>query len=197
MRFRNQDAAWTSWEAYSGSKSWPIAAVENTVRYVWAEFRDPAGNVIQVWDSIYYDAVRRLRFMAEQIYIEDDADGGLAGPGEIFWHFGGYNTSDVASNIYNTDESVGVPIESGNHYDFADASMIISMANIRGESYRLVLRIAEDDWVGVGGYVWSNEGSVTYYQSSDQSSGWGIGSRSLHASGTPGGTMYFRIEKVD
>ncbi len=196
MRFSNQSGVWPpSWETYTASKPWTIASGEGSNSYVYGQFQDDAGNLLEYNDFILYDAIRSLRFTAEQIHIENDAE--TIGPGEILWNFGGNDTSGDAFTIYNTDESTVELIESNNTYDFGDVSVIISMDNVPGESYRLVFRIAEDDWFEVGGLVWSDEATVTYYYG-EGSSGWGIGTgKSIYAGGTPSGTMYFKIELVD
>jgi hypothetical protein len=196
MRFSNQYGVWPLWETYTTSKPWTIASVEGSNSYVYGQFSDDAGNILERNTFILYDAIRRLRFTAEQIHIEDDAE--LIGPGEILWNFGGFNTSEDTFTIYNTDESTAEPTESGSTFDFADVSVTISMANVPGESYRLAFSIAEDDIIGSGsGLNWSNAATVTYSYG-DNSSGWAIGiGTSIYAGGTPSGTMYFKIELVD
>ena len=196
MRFTNQSGNWPlSWETYTATKPWTITAEEGFNSYVYGQFQDDAGNLLEFNNYILYDAVRNLRLTAEQIYIKDDAE--LIGPGDILWNFGGNDTSGDAFTIYNTDESSEKQIESNSTYDFADVSTIISIDNIPGESYRLVFRIAEDMWVLPGGLNWSDEAARTYY-SSDGPSGWGIDTGlTIEAGGTPSGTMYFKIELVD
>ncbi len=194
MRFANEDMSWSSWETLQANRSWSILSFENRDVYVYAQFRDAAGNTVQVSDSIYYDGIRRLRFTAESIQIADDNDG--LNPGDIFWQFYGYNTDDAYFAIYNLGQTEQVQIESGGTYDFPDVSVIIRMSNWPGESYRIALKIADDD--GILGVGWSEEGSVVFYRD-DPDANWGIGSRSLYAWGFngPEGTMYFKVEKID
>lgn len=44
MRFSNDNATWTGWEAYASSKSWVLASGAGT-RTAYVQFRDGAGNV--------------------------------------------------------------------------------------------------------------------------------------------------------
>ena len=103
MRFTNQSGNWLSWETYTATKPWTITSVEGSNSYVYGQFQDDAGNLLEYTNFILYDAVRNLKITAEQIHIEDDAGG--IGPGEILWNFGGNDTSGDAFTIYNTDES--------------------------------------------------------------------------------------------
>lgn len=43
MRFSNEGATWSGWEAYGTSKSWPLSAGDG-VKTVYAEYKDVAGN---------------------------------------------------------------------------------------------------------------------------------------------------------
>lgn len=195
MRFNNPGGSWTTWYAYSDSpKSWPIAAVENTDRQVWAQFKDPAGNIVEVTDSIYYDAIRTLKFTAEYIWIEVDGDPG-DNAGDLYWNFYGYDSNDAGFAIYN--RSAIATLNEGT-YNFTDVVVERAMSNIPGESYRILFKIFEDD--GLLGVGYSNEVSVTYYAST----GWGIGgTRYLYADsastvlGWPSGSMYFKVEMVN
>jgi len=52
MRFSNEDFVWTDWESYSSSKSWTLRSGDGR-KTVYAEFKDPAGNVSKTYsDSI-------------------------------------------------------------------------------------------------------------------------------------------------
>jgi len=44
MQFNNEGGAWSSWEAYGTSKSWPLSAGDG-VKTVYVQFKDAAGNV--------------------------------------------------------------------------------------------------------------------------------------------------------
>ncbi|MBI5233073.1 MAG: hypothetical protein HY880_01825, partial [Deltaproteobacteria bacterium] len=55
MRFSNDDATWSDWEAYGTSKAWTLAADDGT-KTVYAQFRDSAGNESDSYsDTIIYD----------------------------------------------------------------------------------------------------------------------------------------------
>ena len=44
MRFNNENGAWSDWEAYGKSKSWPLSDGDGA-KTVYAEYKDAAGNV--------------------------------------------------------------------------------------------------------------------------------------------------------
>lgn len=54
MRYRNQGGAWSDWQAYAQTKSWALASPDGT-KTVEAEYRDVAGNVLALADSIVLD----------------------------------------------------------------------------------------------------------------------------------------------
>jgi len=54
MRFRNEDGNWSSWEAYSASKSWTLSSGDGT-KAVYAEYRTPPGNALAQSDTIILD----------------------------------------------------------------------------------------------------------------------------------------------
>lgn len=57
MRFSNDGSTWSSWENYATTKSWLISASakRNASTYVYAQFRDFAGNISPLYsDSIQY-----------------------------------------------------------------------------------------------------------------------------------------------
>lgn len=54
MHFVNYGGSWSSWESYSSTKSWTLTNVEG-FNEVTAEFKDSAGTVTQVSDSIILD----------------------------------------------------------------------------------------------------------------------------------------------
>jgi surfactin synthase thioesterase subunit len=194
MRFINDSTSgtWSAWETYSASKSWTITASENSYRYVYAQFRDAAGNTIQASDYIYYDQVRRLRITAEKIYITNDGDGTLLGSGEIYWNFYGYNTSGAGYTVYSRPSSSYVSMNSGDTYDFPDVSVIVSMDRAPGKTYQLGF------WIGEVDDIDSNDISptATFTYGYDD---WGIGgTRTIYVGGDgPCGYMYFRVESFD
>ncbi|MBI5561633.1 MAG: hypothetical protein HY894_02080 [Deltaproteobacteria bacterium] len=47
MRFSNDHAAWSAWQAYSTMKAWTLTSANGT-KTVYAQFRDGAGNVSAV-----------------------------------------------------------------------------------------------------------------------------------------------------
>ena len=51
MRFRDAGGSWTAWEAYAAAKAWTLPAGDG-IKTVEAEYRDPAGNVRALSDSI-------------------------------------------------------------------------------------------------------------------------------------------------
>jgi hypothetical protein len=193
MRFQNAGGSWSSWQSYQASWSWTITAGEDTYRYVYAEFADAAGNVVQVYDSIYYDAIRTLKFTAQSISFDAGADG-IPSLGEYFWNFYGYDTSDQKFVIYNQPAYKTLP---EGMYDFNDVSVTRAMSNVPGETYRILFQIFEDD--GAGGVGHSNEVSIVY----KADAGWGIGNNSIYADSAsiilnwPSGRMYFNIEFVN
>jgi len=57
MRFSNDNAVWSGWEAYATSKSWTIASAPG-IETVFAQYRDGAGNLSAVYnDTIGLDVV--------------------------------------------------------------------------------------------------------------------------------------------
>jgi hypothetical protein len=187
MRFMNSGGSWTAWETYATTKSWTLVASENSNRYVYAEFKDGAGNVTQYYDYILYDAIRTLRITAEYIVITDDGD--TVGNGEIYWNFYGIGTGGSAFSIYNL-----LPYHSMDEgtWNFADVAVTHSMSNVPGEYYQIRFQIFDDD------SPLSDDASslvtYTYYASSN----WGIGgTRTIYAGGSPSGYMYFKVEYVD
>ncbi|TKJ47080.1 hypothetical protein CEE34_05580 [Candidatus Aerophobetes bacterium Ae_b3a] len=50
MRFKNEDSSWSSWESYSSSRSWTLSS-EDGKKTVYAEFKDPAGNVSKTYSG--------------------------------------------------------------------------------------------------------------------------------------------------
>ncbi len=57
MRFSNDNASWSAWEAYGTSKSWTLVGGDGT-KYVYVQYRDNAGNASgSVNDTIYLDTV--------------------------------------------------------------------------------------------------------------------------------------------
>ncbi len=55
MRFSNDNATWSSWEAYGTSKNWTLASGDGT-KTVYVQFSDNAGNISSSFnDTIYLD----------------------------------------------------------------------------------------------------------------------------------------------
>jgi hypothetical protein len=54
MRFKDEGGSWTSWQAYSESKSWTLPGGDGQ-KTVYAEFKDKAGNTSQCTDTITLD----------------------------------------------------------------------------------------------------------------------------------------------
>lgn len=87
MRFSNwQTSGWSNWEAYQSRKSWTLAGSDGW-KYVYAQFRDAAGNISSSQDSILLDEYRTVRITLEKIHVINDGDGALSGSGEIYWTF--------------------------------------------------------------------------------------------------------------
>jgi YVTN family beta-propeller protein len=57
MRFSNDGASWSNWEVYGTSKSWRLYGSAGT-KTVYAQFRDAAGNIATVNDTILYEAAQ-------------------------------------------------------------------------------------------------------------------------------------------
>ena len=57
MRFSNDGSSWSSWEDFSGTKSWTIASGNGT-RTVYAQFRDAAG----LDSSVYSDIINLVTY---------------------------------------------------------------------------------------------------------------------------------------
>jgi len=56
MRFMdNGNWQWGAWEPYSTTKVRPLSGVNTGTRGVYGQYRDAAGNVVQLYDSIIYD----------------------------------------------------------------------------------------------------------------------------------------------
>ncbi len=55
MRFSNTDGDWPSWEAYDVAKSWTLSSGDG-LKTVYAQYRDAAGNRLDVQDSITLDS---------------------------------------------------------------------------------------------------------------------------------------------
>lgn len=196
IRHNNWYDPWLPWEVFSDStktRSLTIPAAENEMVYIYAQFKDAAGNVAEDVDAIYYDAIRRHRFTAEWIYIEEDTD--AFDPGEIFWYFDGWDTKGEYFVIYNTPQSPPAKIESMSSYEFEDVSVIVTSDNMPGESFQIRFQLADDD--GLLGIDWSNENRWEF----SRDAGWGDGPVSeefwMEVDGWPNGTMYFRVEYVD
>jgi len=61
MRLRNDSAAWGAWEPFATSRSWVLPA-QSGERTVWAQLRDPAGNVSTAYsDSIVFQFPYRIQ----------------------------------------------------------------------------------------------------------------------------------------
>ncbi len=58
MRFSNNNITWSSWEAYSSTKSWTLTA-GNAVKTVYAQYRDVVGNTSVTYSDtiLLYDGV--------------------------------------------------------------------------------------------------------------------------------------------
>ncbi len=56
MRFTNDNTTWPSWEAYGAAKAWTLSNGDGN-KTVYAQFRDLAGNVETVADSILLDTI--------------------------------------------------------------------------------------------------------------------------------------------
>ncbi|MBI5561926.1 MAG: chitobiase/beta-hexosaminidase C-terminal domain-containing protein [Deltaproteobacteria bacterium] len=55
MRFSNDGAAWSAWQAYAATKAWTLSS-GNGVKAVYAQFKDGAGNVsAKAADTIFMD----------------------------------------------------------------------------------------------------------------------------------------------
>ncbi len=192
MRFRNTGGLWSAWQAYASSKTWTLITTENQNSTVSAEFRDAAGNVSSASDTIYFDAIRRVRITAERIHVGDDGDSSFGDPGEMCWGFGALDTDGAWFPVYNLSPDYYHSMESGDTWDFPDVSGIVSLANLSGKQFGIHFRLFDDDGSLMDPDV--SAPSTNYYAYPD----WGIGSTlSIVAVGTPSGTMYFRIELVD
>ncbi|MBI1912826.1 MAG: hypothetical protein HYS21_12605 [Deltaproteobacteria bacterium] len=51
MRFSNDNASWAAWESYTTTKAWTLSSGNGT-KTVYAEFKDPSGNLSSSTDSI-------------------------------------------------------------------------------------------------------------------------------------------------
>ncbi len=67
MRFRNRDASWSSWEAYTATKSWTLIAGDGT-KTVEAEYKDEAGNMLPLTDEIVLEPAAATLTMASSAW---------------------------------------------------------------------------------------------------------------------------------
>jgi hypothetical protein len=89
MRFKDEGGSWTSWQAYTGHKSWTLPGADGT-KTVYVEFRDNAGNTSQCTDSIVLDTT------APVCSISINAGGDYT------------NSTSVTLNLSATDAGSGV-----------------------------------------------------------------------------------------
>lgn len=192
MRFSNDNRNWSSWINYSSQKSWTIVGRENAYSYVYAQFRDAAGNVSSRGDSIYYDAVRRLRITAKYFYCVHDSD---TGSGELKWYFQGYYRDGSGTMRYFDvhNQTTEVSMDDGDTYNFADRSVVISLPRTPTASYTLEFYIREMD----SGNPDDRSPVANRTYGYDQ---WGVGNTvHIYAGGSSGprGLMYYQVTRVD
>lgn len=194
MRFRNATtAAWSSWYSWSSTRAWTIATAENTIQTVYAEFRDPAGNVRATSDGILYDAIRRVRVTPVQLWITND--GNDSGPGRFIWDFCGRNYADPsASNAYTDftvhEQTTGLFLDTNSIVPL-DGGVVVALQRTEGEYFTLHFYLHYD--MGIG--YQSTLASESFYFDD-----WGISTTTkyLYAHDTEaGGYMIYRIDQVD
>lgn len=132
MRFSNNGSSWSAWVPYASTRSWNLVGMEDATIAVHAQFKDIAGNIAQVSDTIVYDAITRLEVLVDRIWVYMDGD--LTGNGEWHWTASyaesdypdvwyvistGYQSIDQGETI-SIDESVVVPLlnEPGRYWLF-------------------------------------------------------------------------------
>jgi len=57
MRFSNDNTTWSGWQSYAPSSGWTLSSGSDGSRTVYFQFRDPAGNMSSVSDSVTLDRV--------------------------------------------------------------------------------------------------------------------------------------------
>ncbi|MEZ4387975.1 MAG: fibronectin type III domain-containing protein [Candidatus Krumholzibacteriia bacterium] len=140
MRFSNNGSSWSAWQDYASTRSWTLAGVENATIPVYAQFRDMAGNVVQVSDTIVYDAVTRLTVSVDRIWVAMDGD--LTGAGE--WHWtASYADSDYP-DAWQTISSGYQVVDQGESITIDD-SVVIILPNQAGHSWTFRWHAWEED----------------------------------------------------
>ncbi len=204
MRFSTMSPPWDprfapAWEPYAAAKSFSINTAENKNEYVYAEFGDGHGNVVQTSDYIYYDAVRTIRFTATSITVYNDGDGG--GGGEIYWSF--YcDSSTNGSYIYNLPESQAHSMDdnsgAGRTWNFDDVSVEVPLFNNSyGQWYHIHFQVFDSD---DGPDSQSDLATVTFRRVDYPSNGWDSfynGYYAIPAIGQVRATMNYYIEVID
>jgi len=139
MRFSNDGTSWSSWTAYAASQAWTLAAGADGLRWVYAEFRDAAQNVLPLSDSIVYDTTAPGMASAinaeprhEEVHLTwtNPTDGDLAGL-EIwraFWHDGALNSAYPEYGSLTGDVFPGRPADRANAWASPEWDLVYTAA---------------------------------------------------------------------
>jgi hypothetical protein len=145
MRFANGGSSWSSWEQYGGSKSWSLTSGDGG-KTVYAEFRDAAGNIRQVIDTILLDEFRRVRITLTRIEVIDDSD--AEGSAELEWEFVTSVNDPLEQSIFCSTYYDGSPPWSADDGDITTPNCWTNVRVRRAPGSRYSLRGDVKDVVG-------------------------------------------------
>jgi PKD repeat protein len=112
MRFSNDETEWSSWEAYSASKTWTLTSGDET-KTVYVQFKDNAGLISgSYYDSIILDATKPTADAGQNQIVEVDtpvtfnasASSNNMDIVSYEWEFGdgATSTGEIATHTYDT-----------------------------------------------------------------------------------------------